>query len=95
MLKKEQIIEALKTVMDPHIGLDVWTLGFIYEIDICDEKTVSILMTLTTPACPLESNLKEDIRESIHALGVEKVEIEMTYDPPWQLPESVREQMGF
>ncbi|MBU0660995.1 metal-sulfur cluster assembly factor [Patescibacteria group bacterium] len=95
MLKKEQVIKALETVIDPHIGVDVWALGFIYEIEIKSDKEVYILMTLTTPACPLKGTLEEDIRNAIYLLGVETVTIETTFDPPWELPESIRKQMGF
>lgn len=94
MPTKDQIIEQLKTVIDPHIGLDVWTLGFIYEINIKDDTHVHILMTLTTPACPLDGEITEMIVDAVKILGVEEVIVEKTFDPPWQLPESVREKMG-
>ena len=94
MVTRDTIIQQLKMVIDPHIGLDVWTLGFIYEIDIKNDKHVHILMTLTTPACPLDGELTEMIREAIDEIGVEKIEIEKTFDPPWQLPESLRQKMG-
>lgn len=94
MITRDDIIERLKTVIDPHIGIDVWTLGFIYEISIKSNSHVHILMTLTTPMCPLDGELGEMIREAIQDIGVEKVEIEKTFDPPWQLPESLREKMG-
>jgi len=94
MLTKEQIIEQLETVIDPHIGLDIWTLGFIYEINIKDDTHVHILMTLTTPACPLGNELNEMIEEVLKIIGVEHVEIERTFDPPWQPPEALRRMMG-
>lgn len=94
MLTKDHIIEQLKTVIDPHIGLDIWTLGFIYEITIRDDQHVHILMTLTTPACPLGNELNEMITDALEIIGVEKVEIERTFDPPWQPPEALRRMMG-
>lgn len=94
MVTKEQVIKQLETVIDPHIGLDVWTLGFIYNIDIKDENNVHILMTLTTPMCPLDGELSQEIREAIHQLGVMNVTVEKTFDPPWQPPEKVKQMLG-
>lgn len=94
MITKDQIIEQLKTVIDPHIGLDIWTLGFIYGITIIDDTHVHILMTLTTPACPLGNELNEMIEEVLRIIGIEEVEIERTFDPPWTPPEALRKMMG-
>ncbi len=90
-IRDEDIIEKLKTVIDPHIGLDVWTLGFIYEITQRDDGSVHILMTLTTPMCPMEGSLKQDITYALKELGITAVEVETTFDPPWEPPEKVRE----
>ncbi|PIT86591.1 MAG: aromatic ring hydroxylase [Candidatus Magasanikbacteria bacterium CG10_big_fil_rev_8_21_14_0_10_43_6] len=94
MLTKEAIIEKLETVIDPHIGIDIWTLGFIYEITIRDEKSVHILMTLTTPMCPMAGSLKQDITYTLKDLGVETVEVETTFDPPWKPPPKVKEMFA-
>ncbi|MBI2436653.1 MAG: DUF59 domain-containing protein [Candidatus Magasanikbacteria bacterium] len=94
MVTKEQIITQLEKVIDPHIGIDIWTLGFIYNIDIIDEHSVHILMTLTTPMCPLDDELSQEIKESIHELGVMSVTVEKTFDPPWQAPEKVKQMLG-
>jgi len=85
-LNKEKVIKALETVIDPHIGIDVYSLGFIYEIDVKSDEEVFILMTLSTPMCPLDSEIKADIRQAIEKLGVKKVDIKLTFHPAWQPP---------
>lgn len=91
MPTQDDIIEKLKTVIDPHIGLDVWTLGFIYEINQREDGSVHILMTLTTPMCPMEGSLKQDITYALKELGVPAIEVETTFDPPWEPPPKVKE----
>lgn len=93
-LTKELIIKQLETVIDPHIGLDIWTLGFIYEINVKDDKNVHILMTLTTPMCPLDGDISSIIKDALAEIGVENVEVEKTFDPPWTPPEAVRRMVG-
>ena len=95
MVTKELVIEALKTVNDPEIMLDVWTLGLIYDIKIKEGK-VHILMTLTTPMCPYGPMLLEMVEESVKSIkGVTKVELELTFEPLWQPSAELREMMGF
>lgn len=93
MITREQVIEKLKTIIDPDIGIDIWTLGFIYEINI-KEHEAHILMTLTTPLCPLQSVLKEDVEKAVYVLGFDSVCVQITFDPPWRPPEKVRAMMG-
>jgi metal-sulfur cluster biosynthetic enzyme len=93
MITRDDVIEKLKTVIDPDIGLDVWTLGFIYEINI-KGNDVHILMTLTTPLCPLQSYLKDEVEQAVQSLGFETVFVQITFDPPWKPPEKVREMIG-
>jgi metal-sulfur cluster biosynthetic enzyme len=86
-MDKQLIIEKIKTVIDPHIGIDVYTLGFIYDIEIRENNTVFILMTLSTPMCPLESELKQDITDAVLSIpDVKNVEIKLTFNPPWKPP---------
>ncbi|MBP9760875.1 MAG: DUF59 domain-containing protein [Candidatus Magasanikbacteria bacterium] len=91
---KEKIIEQLQTVIDPHIGIDIWTLGFIYNIDVKEDTAVHILMTLTTPMCPLESTLKQDISDALAEIGITTLTMQTTFDPPWQPPQKVREMFA-
>jgi len=93
MITREQVIEQLKTVIDPDIGIDVWTLGFIYEINI-KERDAHIVMTLTTPLCPLQSVLKEEVEEAVRVLGFDTVFVQITFNPPWQPPEQIQKMMG-
>lgn len=93
-LTRDDIIKQLEKVMDPHIGIDVWTLGFIYNIDIRSQDHVHILMTLTTPMCPLDSELSEEIKQVIQELGVKDVTVEKTFEPPWEPPKKVKEMLG-
>ena len=83
MVEKEQVVEALKNVMDPEIQYDVWSLGLIYDVGIEGSK-VKILMTFTTPMCPYGPALMDDIRRQVSAVeGVGEVVIELTFNPVW------------
>lgn len=91
---KEQIIEALKKVQDPEIGIDIWTLGLIYELNI-QEGRVYVKMTLTTPFCPYGPELVEQVKQAVSSVeGVASVELDLTFDPPWQPSEELRTMMG-
>lgn len=96
MIRKNDIKNKLKTVIDPHIGIDIYTLGFIYKIDIDKKDNVKILMTLTTPACPLASFLLKEVHDAVKSLNVVKdVEVELTFDPPWQAPTKIKKMFKF
>ncbi|KUK82531.1 MULTISPECIES: metal-sulfur cluster assembly factor [Petrotoga] len=83
-IEKDKIMNALKEVYDMEIGFDIVSLGLIYKIDIDENNNVHILMTLTTPMCPLAGliieNAKEKVKEIEH---INDVNIELTFDPPW------------
>ncbi|MHB1629883.1 MAG: metal-sulfur cluster assembly factor [Bacilli bacterium] len=84
MISEEAIYEQLKEVLDPEIQIDVVNLGMIYGVTVADEgKKVSVRMTLTTMGCPAMEELQEDIVHRIEALGALDVEIDLTFDPPW------------
>ncbi len=91
---QEQITEMLETVIDPELGVDVWTMGLIYNVTVPKDKQVDILMTFTTPFCPYGEQLKDEVEDSMKILGFEKVNIEVTFDPPWTPPKELREAMG-
>ena len=94
MVNKNDIIEVLKKIVDPEINIDVWTLGLIYSIEENDNKT-KIIMTLTSPMCPYGPQLIEEITSKVSALeGVKSVDIEVTFDPPWNPPEDLRALLG-
>ena len=93
MVTKEQVIEALKTVEDPELFLDVWFLGLVYNISI-DEDNVGIEMTFTSPFCPAGPMLLEQVKEKVRALGVKEVNVKVVFNPPWTPPEEVKALMG-
>lgn len=96
MITKEQLVEnVFKKYQDPEVGIDVWTMGLIYEIKIEGKKQdlVKVKMTFTSPMCPLGPMMIEDITEMIKKEGAEKVEIEIVFDPPWQPSEELKEML--
>jgi len=80
----DDIVAALKTVYDPEIPADIYELGLVYKIDIEDDRTVKIQMTLTAPGCPVAGEMPGWVQNAVSTVeGVSDVEVEMTFDPPW------------
>jgi FeS assembly SUF system protein len=80
----DDIVSALKTVYDPEIPADIYELGLVYKIDIEDDRTVKIKMTLTAPGCPVAGEMPGWVQNAVGTVeGVSDVEVEMTFDPPW------------
>ncbi|CAN7427649.1 SUF system Fe-S cluster assembly protein [Aminobacter sp. LjRoot7] len=80
----DDIVSALKTVYDPEIPADIYELGLVYKIDIEDDRTVKIDMTLTAPGCPVAGEMPGWVQNAVGAVeGVSGVEVAMTFDPPW------------
>lgn len=79
---KDKIIAELKKITDPEIGINIYDMGFIYQIDITDKK-VTIDMTLTTPNCPVAKVLPLEVKEAIKSLGFEDVTINLVWEPTW------------
>jgi FeS assembly SUF system protein len=80
----DDIIAALKTVYDPEIPADIYELGLIYKIDIEDDRSVKIDMTLTAPGCPVAGEMPGWVHDAVASVeGVGPVDVEMTFDPPW------------
>lgn len=80
---KKKVISALKECYDPELPVNIYDLGLIYKIDIKDEKTVDIVMTLTSPFCPISDYFFEDIKDKLRKANIENVNIDLTFDPPW------------
>ena len=81
---KEKIIEQIKTVYDPEIPVDIYELGLIYEINIKDNGQVNLIMTLTTPMCPVADSLPMEVQEKIMMVEeVTDVDLQVVFDPPW------------
>ena len=79
----ELITEKLKTVYDPEISIDIYNLGLIYDVSV-DKKNVSIKMTLTTPNCPVAESLPKEVKDSVMEIkGVDKVDLDLVWEPPW------------
>lgn len=82
-LSTNEIVKALENVYDPELGLDVVSLGFLYNISIDEDNVVVVTITLTVPGCPLHIPITEDIREKIMELGAKDVFVDVVWDPPW------------
>ncbi len=97
-ITKEKVMEALKAVIDPEIGLDVVSLGLVYEVNISGEGDVDVKMTMTTPGCPLVGMITEDAKNILENLeGVKSVNVELVWDPPWtpdMIEPEVRARLG-
>lgn len=96
---KEDIIRAIKGVYDPEIPVDVYELGLIYEINILPINNVEIVMTLTSPSCPAAESIPSEIEMSVREVeGVNDVNIELTFDPPYatdMMSEEAKLELGF
>lgn len=80
----EKIVRVLKTIYDPEIPVDIYELGLIYDVFVNEDHDVKILMTLTSPNCPVAESLPQEIQEKVKSLdAVKDVEMELTFDPPW------------
>ena len=83
-IEHNKLIEALKTVYDPEIPVDIYELGLIYDVLVNEDFDVKIIMTLTTPNCPVAETLPVDVKDKVKTIkGIKSVEVEMTFEPPW------------
>jgi len=84
MSKKEQIIQEIRKIYDPELPVNIYELGLIYDIKVKDEKFAIIKMTLTTPNCPVAESLPNEVKEgAMQVEGIEDVDLELVWDPPW------------
>ena len=83
-IKEEQIIECIKTVMDPEIPVNLYDLGLIYNIDISNENNINIKMTLTNPNCPVAGSMPENVGKSIEKLNnINSIKVSLVWEPKW------------
>ena len=83
-LSEEAVIEAIATVYDPEIPVNIYELGLVYAVDVHDDGRVKVEMTLTAPACPSAQELPEQVRDAVLTVaGVTGCEVETVWDPPW------------
>lgn len=88
---EDEVVEALRTVYDPEIPVNIYDLGLIYSLQIAENGDVAISMTLTAPACPVAGTLPQEIADAVANLaGVGEVAVTITWDPPWT-PENMSE----
>ena len=96
---RDEVKTAIKTVFDPEIPVDVYELGLIYEINVFPVNNVFVLMTLTSPSCPAAEVIPDEVKTSIKAInGVNDVEVEVTFDPPYEqdmMSEEAKLELGF
>ncbi len=96
---EEKVIEALRTVFDPEIPVNVYELGLVYGIDVDPTGVVVIRMTLTSPGCPVAGSLPPEVEQKVRAIpGVTSCRVDLVWDPPWtpsQMSEAAKLQLGF
>ncbi|NDI98477.1 SUF system Fe-S cluster assembly protein [Flavobacterium sp. LaA7.5] len=80
----EEIVKVLKTIYDPEIPVDIYELGLIYDVMVNTDNEVKILMTLTSPNCPVAESLPQEVEQKVTGIeNVKTAEVEITFDPPW------------
>ena len=95
---KQAVIDALHTVYDPEIPVDIYELGLIYEVDVGEEGEVKIVMTLTSPMCPVAESLPPEVEAKARSVeGVKEVALDLVWEPPWSpemMSEAARLELG-
>lgn len=95
----EKVVDVLRTIYDPEIPIDIYELGLIYDVAVSSECDIHILMTLTSPNCPVAESLPEEVKEKARSVDeVNEVEVEITFDPPWtkdMMSEEAMLELGF
>ena len=96
---KEDVISAIRECYDPEIPVNIYDLGLIYDVAVSEESRVDLLMTLTSPHCPVAEILPEQVKSRVSQVdGVDEVELELTWDPPWNpdmMSEDAKLELGF
>lgn len=95
----DKIVTVLKTIYDPEIPVDIYELGLIYDVFVNEEKEAKILMTLTSPNCPVAETLPVEVEEKVKTLDeIDDAEVEITFDPTWNqdmMSEEAKLELGF
>ncbi|MFP4088884.1 MAG: SUF system Fe-S cluster assembly protein [Cyclobacteriaceae bacterium] len=96
---RDKVLNAIKTVYDPEIPVDIYELGLIYEINVYPVNNVYILMTLTSPSCPSAEAIPSEVEEKVKQIeGINDVKVEVTFDPPYtqdMMSEAAKLELGF
>jgi|TARA_B110000914_G_scaffold55046_1_gene47664 FeS assembly SUF system protein len=95
----EKIVRVLKTIYDPEIPVDIYELGLIYDVFVNEDNHVKVLMTLTTPNCPVAETLPLEVEDKVRSIEeVVEAKVELTFDPPWTrdlMSEEAKLELGF
>jgi FeS assembly SUF system protein len=95
----DDIVDMLRTIYDPEIPVNIYELGLIYDVQVSSEGDVKILMTLTSPNCPVAESLPEEVKQKVGTVAeVKEAEVEITFDPPWtkeMMSEEAMLELGF
>ena len=96
---EEKIVEYLRTVVDPEIAVDIYSLGLVYKIDLADDGALNIDMTLTAPNCPMADFIMEDVHQKMASIeGVTSVNVNLVYEPEWNkdmMSDEAKLELGF
>lgn len=96
---RDQVEEALRTVYDPEIPVNIFDLGLVYQIEVKEEGKVLVVMTLTAPGCPVAGSIMEEVNQKVSAIpGVTDADVRLTFDPPWtkdMMSEEAKLELGF
>ncbi len=93
-INKDVVVEALKTVFDPEIALDIWTIGLVYDVTV-GGNNVDVTMTLTSPMCPYGPQILEEVEHKVKAIpSVKNVKVNLTFEPAWEPSEELKLQLG-
>lgn len=96
---EEKIVEYLRTVVDPEIAVDIYSLGMIYKIDLADDGNLTIDMTLTAPNCPMADFIVEDVTQKMNSIeGVNSVKVNIVFEPEWNqdmMSDEAKLELGF
>jgi len=96
---RNRVVDALKTIYDPEIPVNIWELGLIYGIDISPENDVAVRMTLTAPNCPVAESMPAQVKYKIENLpGVRSAKVDIVFDPPWdrsKMSDAAKFALGF
>lgn len=99
LMVEAQVVQALSSVFDPEIPVNIYDLGLIYEVNIDDQNNVKIKMTLTAPGCPAAQELPVEVTNKVQAIpDVKSAEVEIVWDPPWtpeKMSEVAKLQLGY
>lgn len=96
---EEKIVEYLRTVIDPEIAVDIYSLGMIYNIDLADDGALNIDMTLTAPNCPMADFILEDVHQKLNSIqGITSVNVNLVFEPEWNkdmMSDEAKLELGF